>query len=106
MNTIEKLQKIKSECQPAETKTITVQTYRDPEGNPTCARDFETGAVCQFYRTQRLGCHETCVFAAPSHKGITQAMERRGKLGFLIPLPNCPLWNRDAIQTEKEAGGT
>jgi len=66
-----------SSANPAETKTITVQTYRDPEGNPTCIADVTTGKVCKFFRTQRFGCHETCVFAAQSHKGITQAMKRR-----------------------------
>ena len=78
----------------SETKTITVPVFRDPEGNPTCARNFKAGAVCQFYRTQRFGCHETCVFAKESHKGITTAMERRGETGSLIPLACCPLWSQ------------
>ena len=34
---------------------LPVIRYRDKAGNPTCAVDFETGDVCQFYRTQRLG---------------------------------------------------
>jgi len=84
-----------------ETKTITVPVFRDPEGNPTCIADVTTGKVCKFFRTQRFGCHETCAFAEYSQRGLTQAMERRGELGFLIPLPNCPLWNQDAIQAEK-----
>ena len=74
-----------------ETKTIEVPVYRDREGNPTCAKDFTTGAVCQFYRTQRMGCHETCVFAENAGR-YAASMLRRGDIGSLIPLNTCPLW--------------
>lgn len=46
-----------------ETRQITVPVYRDKEGNPCCAANFNTGEVCTFYRTQRFGVNETCVFA-------------------------------------------
>ncbi len=48
---------------------LPVIRYRDKAGNPTCAADFQTGDVCKFYRTQRLGIGETCVFAE-THSAI------------------------------------
>lgn len=75
---------------------ITVTRYRDPAGNPTCAADFTSDPlkVCMFYRTQRFGCSETCVFAREvGHKGYTEMLGRRKKgMGSLIPLDNCPVW--------------
>ena len=68
--------------------------YKDKENNPTCACNFETGEVCQFYRTQRFGCNETCLFASEiNYRGLTEIIHRRGNgQGTLIPLENCPLW--------------
>ena len=78
---------------------ISFVRYRDSEGRPTCATNFETGEVCQFYRTQRFGCNETCIFAEENHRGIGKNMMRRNSLrentpgdGTLIPLKECPLW--------------
>jgi hypothetical protein len=77
-----------------ETKSITVIAYRDKDGNPCCANDFNAGGVCVFYRTHRFGCSETCVFAEVVPGKRSQTMERRGAygLGTLIPLPQCPVW--------------
>lgn len=71
-----------------------VTRYTDPDGNPTCAASFKTGEVCQFYRTQRLGTHETCLFA-PESKGVHEKTERRGNKGSLIPQATCPLWKNE-----------
>lgn len=76
-----------------ESRTIQVTAYRDSKGNPTCAKNFETDQVCLFYRTQRLGCNETCALAEQAGK-YCQTMSRREKgEGSLIPLVNCPIWN-------------
>lgn len=76
-----------------ETVTITTERYRDSEGNPTCACNFETGEVCKFMRTQRFGVNETCIFAPNAHKGYTACMSRRKKgNGTLIPGDWCPLF--------------
>ena len=72
--------------------TIIVKAYRDSKGNPTCARNFETGEVCIFYRTQRFGCHETCVFGDTESKYMKSLKRRDGGNGSLIPLACCPVW--------------
>jgi hypothetical protein len=78
-----------------ETKTIKITAYRDSKGNPTCAKNFETGQVCLFYRTQRLGCNETCALAERAGK-YNQSMSRRENgNGSLIPLSNCPIWSQE-----------
>ena len=80
-------------------KQIEVEAFTDRAGNPTCAANFQTGEVCKFYRTQRFGCHETCVFAEDNGK-YSDGMQRRtspnGEEGFgpLIPLKTCPIWNK------------
>lgn len=70
-----------------ETVNLPVIRYRDSKGNPTCAKNFPKGEVCQFYRTARLGTEETCVFA----NGFEMERRDEGK-GYLIPLDNCPIW--------------
>ena len=74
---------------------------RTPHNSPACnplPADFETGDVCKFYRTQRLGIGETCVFAE-THSGSKYAdnmMRRDGAqgpgMGTLIPGDWCPVW--------------
>jgi hypothetical protein len=70
-----------------------VTAYRDSKGNPCCAGDFPTGEVCPFYRTQRYGCHETCVFGDAEGKYMKGLKRRENGDGSLIPLDNCPIWN-------------
>lgn len=71
---------------------IRTKIFFDQNGERTCALDFEKGAVCEFYRTQHFGTHETCLFA-PSAGKRTEKLERRGSdgLGLLIPGKWCPL---------------
>ena len=73
------------------------EKYYDAEGNPTCACNFNTGEVCEFYTTQRFGLNETCNFAPDSYNGLTVTMKRRdspegNELGSLIPGAWCPLF--------------
>ena len=79
----------------SETKAIHVAAYRDGAGRPTCAIDFAAGLVCEFYRTQRLGCSETCVFAAESGKYFTPLARRDNGHGTLIPCKECPVWRKE-----------
>ena len=78
--------------------SIPVVRYRDAQGQPTCAIDFPGGKVCEFYRTQRFGFNETCLFAeGAAGARYTATMQRRtGKdrdgTGTLIPLATCPVW--------------
>lgn len=71
---------------------IRTQIFFDENGERTCALDFEKGVVCEFYRTQHFGTHETCLFA-PSAGKRSEKLERRGSdgLGLLIPGKWCPL---------------
>ena len=77
-----------------ETAMIAVERFRDSAGRPTCAANFETGAVCRFYATQRFGCHETCMFAGDKASGkYWPPLERRDNgNGVLIPMAGCPVW--------------
>ena len=71
---------------------IPVTRYRAEDGTPTCAVDFEAGAVCRFYATQRFGVNETCLFGDKGGK-LWEPLERRnGGAGLLIPLKSCPVW--------------
>ena len=71
---------------------IRTQIFFDENGERTCALDFEKGLVCEFFRTQHFGTHETCLFA-PSCGKRTEMLERRGPncMGLLIPGKWCPL---------------
>lgn len=75
--------------------TIEFERYIDQNGLPTCACDFPTGEVCKFYRTQRFGCHETCLFASENSYGIYSSLKRRNNNGTLIPGDWCPLFPTD-----------
>lgn len=71
---------------------IDVKTYFDSYGHRTCATDFTNGNVCAYYRAQKFGTQETCVFA-PKHNKYAEQLHRRGDngLGSLIPAPWCPI---------------
>lgn len=62
--------------------------YFTDKGNHTCALNFKTLEVCEYYRTYRFGTIETCVMADDS-KDI---LYRRNSDGdTLIPGAWCPL---------------
>lgn len=74
-------------------KNIPVVGYTDKNGLPTCAINFETGEVCSFYRTQRFGCNETCLFAEVGQRGLSAMLFRRENgNGSLIPCKECLVW--------------
>ena len=85
-----------------EIRQISVTAYRDSKGNPCCAGDFSTGEVCKFYRTQRFGVNETCVFADQSGRYAKTLERRNGGNGSLIPCAECPVWTN--IKTMKGGG--
>ena len=65
---------------------IDVEIFFDCEGRRTCAVDFANGRVCPFYRTQRFGTHETCVFAPKNEQ-----LHRRSEVGYLVTPDWCPI---------------
>ena len=79
-----------------ESVMIPFDQYRDKDGEPTCAINFNTNEVCAFYRTQSFGTRETCVFA-PSLGDKKQTLNRRGEqsLGTLIPGDFCILFRKE-----------
>lgn len=79
----------------SESVYVKMTRYRDDQGHPTCAANFETKQVCPFHILQGVcGQRESCYFAEWSLKERV-ILERRGddKLGSLIPHGNCPVWN-------------
>ena len=73
--------------------TIKIVKYRDADGLPTCAANFNAGAVCKFYTTQRYGQHETCLMAGDKSGRYWQGVNRRSDgIGSLEPLKDCPVW--------------
>jgi hypothetical protein len=68
-------------------KTIPVVAYTDPQGLPTCAVDIGTKQVCKFHRVAGFGTRDVCALAEDGAQ-----LERRGELGYLIPLKSCPVW--------------
>lgn len=73
--------------------TLRVIRYYDTSGNPTCAISFPKLEVCRFYRTQRFGTNETCLFAPYIKNGYTETLNRRrNNNGSLIPGVWCPIW--------------
>ena len=73
--------------------TIKVAKYRDADGLPTCASNFDTGEVCRFYAAQKFGQHETCFVAGDKSSKFWEGLNRRGNwLGSLIPMKDCPVW--------------
>ena len=69
-------------------ETATINTFRFiVDGKQICAESFESGDVCEFFRTRNHGVTETCLFA------MDRVLDRHGtdKLGFLVPGFWCPL---------------
>jgi len=76
---------------------LPITRYRDEDGQPTCASDFQQGRVCIFYATQKLGCLETCWFADKEGRRWEPMQRRNGGEGTLVPLRTCPLWTNAEV---------
>ncbi len=75
---------------------LTVTKYVTPDGKQTCALNFVTGEVCTFYRTQRFGTFECCLFMEDYGGFVRQLKRDVGSNnvlgdGFLIPDKECPI---------------
>ncbi len=67
---------------------IEIKEYRSPIGNPTCALNFNTGEVCVFHRTTRMGTTDICALS----DGYLDR-QGTGDLGYLVPCKECIVWN-------------
>lgn len=83
---------------------LSVKRYRDKKGRPTCASNFATEEVCVFYRTERFGTNDTCVFASVNYKykeTMERYLESDGIIGCMIPLRLCPIWKDEQVTDKK-----
>ena len=83
---------------------LAITKYTTKEGIHTCALDFTEGKFCPFYRTQRFGTIETCLFSDSVGDGSStrgQMLNRIGEGGYLIPDKNCPITKGGWIIKEK-----
>ena len=69
----------------SETRTITLPVYRTPDGEPTCARNFSIGEVCELLRVGVVEGTQMCAVA-------THVVRYLDGFGYLIPAKDCPLW--------------
>lgn len=74
----------------SEHRTIKIEVYRTPSGEPTCASDFMEGKFCQFMLTRKMGTIEVC--------GVTDKDLIRvpTSIGFLVPADGCPVWAKES----------
>ena len=83
-----------------EHRTIKIAVYRDNDGHPVCARDFQAGKFCNFLMTARFGTSYIC--------GMTNEHIERGphdlqpgefvtdpENHFLRPSSGCKVWVND-----------
>jgi len=75
------------------TKTLEIPLYYTPEGQPTCAVDFQNGEVCKFYRYGSYGFKDVCSWTNEVLK--RRHVEGHGNCGNLIPCKECILHNED-----------
>ena len=74
-----------------ETRTITVQAYRDEDGQPTCAADFQQGHVCRFLGSRKFGTQDTCL---AKNNDVFRRVSGP-PYGFLVPVVGCPVWSEE-----------
>ena len=80
---------------PRENATIKTYRYRDSNGLPTCAIDFDAGEVCEFHATMKFGTADTCILDI-NNTSPPGRLERRDKgKGLLIPGDWCPLFKHE-----------
>jgi hypothetical protein len=71
-------------------ESVEIKRFRDAEGRPTCALDFDKGLFCPFAYSVRFGTTEAC-------QGFH--LDRRGGNGLLIPHKYCPIWPKKDCET-------
>jgi len=70
---------------------LPVLRYRSKDNDITCAANFKTGEVCQFYMTSNFGTKELCFFDEDNRLFRRDHVTGKGH-GSLIPCKKCPLW--------------
>jgi hypothetical protein len=65
---------------------IKVTRYRDPEGNPTCCANVQTGEVCRFLGSRRMGAIDVCMLS--EHRDLFPSSG-----GFQSPDDECLVWS-------------
>lgn len=70
-----------------ESRTISIDVYRSPDGKPTCCLDFTNGYICKFLRTTLFGTRDVCLIT-----GIAP-MRDAGGVGWTRPVFGCVFWD-------------
>lgn len=73
----------------SETKTITVEVFRDPDGKPTCSLVWGHQS-CQWVGSRAMGMKEICLLTGIDLRRVPNGV------GFLQPVHSCPLWKDEA----------
>lgn len=68
-------------------KSIQVEAFVTPDGQPTCALDQRCGKVCMFKGSRKFGLTEICVI---NGQDLSRGPNDEG---YLIPDVACPIWN-------------
>ena len=70
-----------------EHRTITIEVFRTPQGEPTCSAEAYK-QDCRWLAVRGFGMLDVCILS-------DRALERRGPdgTGYLIPDCKCPLWH-------------
>ena len=78
-------------------KTISVEIFTDPYGEPTCCADHIAGKTCRFLGTRYFGSLSVCMLGGY----ITLTTK---DTGFLRPHDDCELWRENVIRTLQANG--
>jgi hypothetical protein len=78
-----------------ESISIKMTRIKDVDGNATCSCSINE--TCEFFRTQRVGTIETCIFAPNDKRFSTPLDRRKNGIGTLIPGVWCPLFKSDVL---------
>lgn len=74
-----------------EKRSIVVDAFRDPQGVPTCCKDWNS-AYCRFLQTRSLGLTEVC---GATGRDINRDSDG---VGYLRPVAQCPVWKEEKVQ--------
>lgn len=76
--------------------SIPAKRYRTNDGEPTCARSFQSGDACPFVATFPFVLNGICgLVTSTTDKQLPGdiALVDPGESGFLVPHKDCPLWS-------------
>lgn len=75
--------------------SISVKRYRTDAGDPTCAKSFPQGHVCDFLIADpfALGSIGYCAMLGGMEGPVIRRERGTNDLRYLLPHKDCPLWS-------------